>query len=248
MNKGLSNGGGSQENNNFKFLNLKDTYENNFGIQQIDITEDVFKITQALRGDTQGFLGKIFKEFQPVAYKFNQSGDKFKIKDREYNVNGENVKSLDCYLKKIDWKKLSEGIAVNFHGDLQFDNIIFNQANNIFKLIDWRADFNNQLVCGDLYYDLAKLYGGCILPYNQIKNNNFLFNFDKNKVFFDFGLNNSNNDANKIILDFFVRKKFDVKKIEIITSLIYINMSPLHSEPFSHLLYFFGISRLKKLL
>jgi hypothetical protein len=174
--------------------------------------------------------------------------DKFKIKDREYNVNGENVKSLDCYLKKIDWKKLSEGIAVNFHGDLQFDNIIFNQANNIFKLIDWRADFNNQLVCGDLYYDLAKLYGGCILPYNQIKNNNFLFNFDKNKVFFDFGLNNSNNDANKIILDFFVRKKFDVKKIEIITSLIYINMSPLHSEPFSHLLYFFGISRLKKLL
>jgi hypothetical protein len=80
MNKRSSNGGSLQEINNLKFSNLKDTYENNFGIQQNDITEEIFQITQALRGDTQGFLGKVFKEFQPVAYKFSQSGDKFKIK------------------------------------------------------------------------------------------------------------------------------------------------------------------------
>ena len=174
--------------------------------------------------------------------------DKFRIKDKNYNVNGENVKNLDYYLKKIDWNKLSDGIAVNFHGDLQFDNIIFNQTNNTFKLIDWRRDFNNQLIYGDLYYDLSKLYGGCVLPYNQIKNNNFSFSFDKNKVFFDFVSNNSTNDAKKILFNYFVRKKFDIKKIEIITSLIYINMSPLHAEPFSHLLYFLGLSRLKRLL
>lgn len=178
----------------------------------------------------------------------NMFRKQFKIKDKEYNINGEHVKSLNFYLKKIDWEQLSEGTTVNFHGDLQFDNILFNQSNNTFKLIDWRSDFNNQLVYGDLYYDLAKLYGGCILPYNQIKNNNFLFNFEKNKVFFDFGLNNSINDAREVLLNFFTKKKFNIRKIEIITSLIYINMSPLHAEPFSHLLYFFGLSRLKKLL
>ena len=102
MNKGSSNGGGSQENTNLKFLNLKDTYENNFGIQQVDITDEIYKITQTLRGDTQGFLGKVFKEFQPVAYKFNQSGDKFKIKvktERDYlHIIGSKSNTYDCEL------------------------------------------------------------------------------------------------------------------------------------------------------
>jgi hypothetical protein len=101
---------------------------------------------------------------------------------------------------------------------------------------------------GDLYYDLSKLYGGCILPYNQIKNNNFNFISDKNEIFFDFGLTNSVNEAKQEFTNFLIKNKYDIEKIEIITSLIYLNMSPLHSEPFSHLLYFFGTLRLSKIL
>jgi hypothetical protein len=173
---------------------------------------------------------------------------KFNIKDKPYTVNGQKVESLSYYLNKINWDKLSEGVPVNFHGDLQFDNIIYNEKNKIFKLIDWRSDFNNQTLYGDLYYDLSKLYGGCILPYNQIKNNNFTFVSDKNEIHFDFGSNNSVNEAKQEFTNFLIKNKYDIKKIEIITSLIYLNMSPLHSEPFSHLLYFFGILRLSKIL
>jgi choline kinase len=173
---------------------------------------------------------------------------KFNIKDKPYIINGQKTESLNYYLNKIDWNKLAEGISVNFHGDLQFDNIIYNPDEKTFKLIDWRSDFNKQVLYGDLYYDLSKLYGGCILPYNQIKNNNFSFVFDKNEIFFDFSLNNSINEAKREFTDFLIKNKYDIKKIEIITSLIYLNMSPLHSEPFSHLLYFFGTLRLSKLL
>ena len=173
---------------------------------------------------------------------------KFNIKDKPYNVNGQKLKSLSYYLGKIDWEKLSGGTPVNFHGDLQFDNIIYNQKNKIFKLIDWRSDFNNQTLYGDIYYDLAKLYGGCVLPYNQIKNNNFSFVADKDKIFFDFGSNNSVNEAKEEFTNFLIKNKYDIKKIETITSLIYLNMSPLHSEPFSHLLYFFGTLRLSKII
>jgi thiamine kinase-like enzyme len=173
---------------------------------------------------------------------------KFNLKDKPYTINGQAVESLSYYLNKINWNKLSEGVPVNFHGDLQFDNIIYNQKNKIFKLIDWRSDFNNQTLYGDLYYDLSKLYGGCILPYNQIKNNNFTFVSDKNEIFFDFGSNNSVNEAKQEFTNFLIKNKYDIKKIEIITSLIYLNMSPLHSEPFSHLLYFFGTLRLSKIL
>jgi choline kinase len=183
-----------------------------------------------------------------TAERVKQFRTKFNLKDKPYKINGQEVESLSYYLNKINWNKLSEGVPVNFHGDLQFDNIIYNQKNKIFKLIDWRSDFNNQTLYGDLYYDLSKLYGGCILPYNQIKNNNFTFVSDKNEIFFDFGLNNSVNEAKQEFTNFLIKNKYDIKKIEIITSLIYLNMSPLHSEPFSHLLYFFGTLRLSKIL
>ena len=40
----------------------------------------------------------------------------------------------------------------------------------------------------------------------------------------------------------------DLKKIKIISSLIYLNMCPLHADPFSNLLYFLGISKLAETL
>ena len=91
------------------------------------------------------------------------------FKDKKYKINGIQRNNLSFYLNKINWKLLSKGIETNFHGDLQFDNIILNNNGKIFKLIDWRSDFNGNTERGDLYYDLAKLYAGCMLPYNQIK-------------------------------------------------------------------------------
>ena len=35
--------------------------------------------------------------------------------------------------------------------------------------IDWRESFGGSTKGGDVYYDLAKLYGGCIIPYNLMK-------------------------------------------------------------------------------
>ena len=59
------------------------------------------------------------------------------------------------------------GYHVSYTRDLQFDNII--QRQKKFKLIDWRHSFDSSIECGDLYYDLAKLYGGIIVNYDQIK-------------------------------------------------------------------------------
>ena len=58
-------------------------------------------------------------------------------------------------MRKVNWDLLSSGIPVNFHGDLQPENIIVTKNNN-FKLIDWRTDFA-QLAYGDIYYEFSKL-------------------------------------------------------------------------------------------
>ncbi len=172
--------------------------------------------------------------------------EKSKFKDKKYIINGLKKNKLSYYLKKVDWNNISDGIESNFHGDLQFDNIIFDIDTKKFKLIDWRSDFNNQTKIGDLYYDLSKLYAGCMLPYSQIKKGNFSFIHDKDKVVLDFPINNNLIDARMEIEDYINRNKFSLQKVRIISSLIFLNMSPLHTKPFSDLLYFLGILKLSK--
>ena len=171
--------------------------------------------------------------------------NKYNLRDKKSIINGVKTEKIQSYLKKIDWKYLSQGIRSNFHGDLQFDNIIYNEKNNLFKLIDWRSDFNANTDKGDLYYDLSKLYAGAILSYHEIKKGNFNFQNINGNIFFDFTANYSLNDSKNEIEKFILKEKLDLNKIKLITSLIYLNMSPMHTEPFSHLLYFLGLSRLR---
>ena len=56
-----------------------------------------------------------------------------------------------------------------FHGDLQFENIIYNSDTQKFTYIDWRDSFGDSVSGGDVYYDLAKFYGGLLIPYNVMK-------------------------------------------------------------------------------
>lgn len=179
---------------------------------------------------------------------FNRINDFYKknnFQDKKTIINGIKTEKLEHYLKKVDWKYLSIGKISNFHGDLQFDNIIFNPKNKIFKLIDWRSDFNLNTNYGDLYYDLAKLYAGSILSYHEIKKGNFNFEIHNDNIFFEFTSNYTLNESKKEIEKFILKENLDLKKIKLITSLIYLNMSAMHTDPFSHLLYFLGLSRLR---
>ena len=56
---------------------------------------------------------------------------------------------------------------------LQFDNIVYDQMNKKFYYIDWRESFADNTDGGGIYYDLAKLYGGLIFNYFEIKTKNF---------------------------------------------------------------------------
>ena len=99
----------------------------------------------------------------------------FKLKYNKYDniqiINNYKVPIVDEILKSLDWKKLFKGYPTNFHGDLQFDNILFNRK---FILIVWRDSFAGHKL-GDIYYDLAKLMGGLIINYKLIKKNKFSY-------------------------------------------------------------------------
>tara|TARA_B110000444_G_scaffold261004_1_gene310422 strand:+ start:10249 stop:11808 length:1560 start_codon:yes stop_codon:yes gene_type:complete len=173
----------------------------------------------------------------------------YKKKYPNYNfksINGEKINSVDFILNKINWKYLIDGIPTFIHGDLQFDNIIYNNKTNKFKLIDWRHNFDKSIKVGDIYYDLSKLYGGFLIDYSSIKDNKFQYSEKKMNISFRLLY------KNKLDSEFLVYKKYlkdnhyDLNKIKILTAIIFLNMSPLHEYPFDKFLFAYGIKLLDK--
>ena len=121
-----------------------------------------------------------------------------------------------------------------------YDNILYH--NNTFTYIDWRRNFGSSLKAGDVYYDLAKLYGGILMPYNLMKDeSNITLKEGSGSVEYSFrklkGIEGIENKFIKII----EKNGFDFNKIKLITGLIYLNMSPMHEAKFSKLLWFESI-------
>lgn len=175
-------------------------------------------------------------------------------------VNGERLPALLSLLDIVDWKRMAAGIPTNFHGDLQFDNVLrtgwLPAGRDAFKLIDWRQDFGGRTDVGDMRYDLAKLYGGLTIPYNLIKKNRFMYEEHEGHVTFDVETT-LNLGESKNILERYIRRmgwKFSVsaerllRDVELIRALIFLNMAPLHVYPFDRLLYYMGWGYLHRII
>jgi len=111
-----------------------------------------------------------------------------------------------------------------------------------FLLLDWRDSFGKYIDKGDIYYDLAKLLGGILINYKNIKVNKFHFLKKRKNIQYNIIQKDSNLRTNlKILTNFIKIKKLDINKIYTLTGLIYLNMSPLHHSPFDKIL--FGLSK-----
>lgn len=173
---------------------------------------------------------------------------KYSVADAGSSVNGESIPSTADLLARVPWDRLADGVASFVHGDLQFDNILYDATTRSFTLLDWRQDFAGDVEFGDLYYDLAKLYGGIVLNYDYIKLNLLTYAEDESGIFFDFAQRFQAQGYLGILSDYIDAHGLDLGKVRLITSLIYLNMAPLHHFPFDKLLYSLGRSMLHEQL
>ena len=60
------------------------------------------------------------------------------------------------------------------------------------------------------------------------------------EVFFDFAQRHRKNNYLAILENYIIEKGYDINKIHMLVSLIYLNMSPLHHYPFDKMLYSLG--------
>lgn len=165
--------------------------------------------------------------------------------DKECKINNILVPSLEKIISLIDWKELSKGIPVNYHGDFHFENIIKVNEKKFF-LLDFRESFGNSNNVGDKYYDLAKLKHGFELNHKIIKDELFSIKENNGNINFDIYKKENFKNCEKILENFIMDKKLNSNKIEVLKNLIFLNISALYSYPYSNFLYYMGKYKLYK--
>jgi NDP-sugar pyrophosphorylase family protein len=147
-------------------------------------------------------------------------------------VNGCDVKTIEEYLEDIDFAWLASETRWCFtHGDMQFDNIIYDATSDKFTAIDWRTDFAGDLY-GDMYYDLAKMLGGLYLSYKSVKENKLTYVEEDASVTIDIPSVESVLLYTEDLKSWALDRGMDWDKVRTLVPIIYLNMAPLHEAPF----------------
>ncbi len=202
---------------------------------QANLWKDVFSIEKAkFIQITRNFYLK--KTLERISQFFEERG----LEDSSHVINGEKIPTVNKLLSMIDFDWLCSTNPKTFHGDFILDNVI-QMPNGQFKLIDWRQDFGGELEGGDQYYDLAKLAHNLVVNHGIIDSDCFkvIFGSD-NEILLNIHRLQSLVDAEQIFYSFLKKNDFDVDRVKILRSIIWLNMSPLHHHPFDLFLFYYG--------
>lgn len=162
-------------------------------------------------------------------------------------INGVAMPKLDSLLEHIDWKWLADGLPGRFHGDFHFENILWDSETQKFTFLDWRQDFGGDLHTGDIYYDFAKLLHGLIINHALIATARYTVDWRTDEIAYDFDRKQRLVACERLFHDWLLANGYDVRKVQVLTALIFLNIAALHHHPYSLLLYALGKDMLSTL-
>lgn len=157
--------------------------------------------------------------------------------DRPTIINGTEIPSCETIMNKINWNRMCNTNPVRFHGDFILDNILYD--NGKFVLLDWRQDFAGSIESGDKYYDLAKLNHNLVFNHEIVSNGGYSISVN-GEVHCDIMRSHNLTLCQQTLMKVLEQKGYDIHRIKMLTSLIWINMSPLHTYPLNKFLFYFG--------
>jgi len=161
------------------------------------------------------------------------------MSDESSIINGHYVENVDALLKRAVDLGILEGKMGHFHGDFILENIISDSKN--FTFIDWRQDFAGDIQFGDTYYDLAKLNHNLHFNHDIVRNNGYSVKFlGCNKTFVDIHCSHRILTMRRSLEEFCQSHGYSMSRVDILTGIIWINMSPLHDANLGDFLYNFG--------
>ena len=82
-----------------------------------------------------------------------------------------------------------------------------------------------------MYYDLAKLNHNLVVNHSIVNQGLFTIRTDKNTITCDILRKDNLVECQRLLFDFILKEGYDLKKVMILTGIIWLNMSPLHPIP-----------------
>jgi choline kinase/mannose-6-phosphate isomerase-like protein (cupin superfamily) len=163
-----------------------------------------------------------------------------------FNINGVKYPSMSRLLMMPISSILKTNPFYSLcHGDLHFENTLYSDTDNQFVYIDWRDSFGGRVDGGDVYYDLAKFYGGLLIPYNMMKDESMIkLTENGTSIEYSYEISEKLCTFRPMYEKWVIDNGYNMDKVKLITGLIFLNMSPLHDEKFSKLLWFKSIEML----
>lgn len=234
-------------NGNFLFYDREEgeTFYNNLNIENFKLFLDWVKSSIWIAGNSKNadIRGSAFRFYK------TKTDERLALFRAKYNtweelstVNDTPVDSIGSYLSTVDFDWLAETTEWAFiHGDMQFENIIFNPETEKFTAIDWRTDFAGDYY-GDIYYDLAKLLGGLYLSYKDLREGKLEYNETNSGAIIKLLPVDDVDEYVSILKEFVKNLDLDWDKVATLVPIIYLNMSPLHEEPLDK--YLIALSQL----
>jgi len=164
-------------------------------------------------------------------------------------INGVSRRAPRDLLTRMPFSRLSSNSFYPlFHGDLHFDNIIYDEAKDRFVYIDWRESFAGNTQNGDLYYDLGKLYAGTIVPFELLKSDfNVGLSEGSSHATYHYDVPDSLRDF-RIEYEEWISSRFDLERVKIVAGIALLNIAPLHTDAWNKVLLFKGIELLDDIL
>ncbi len=160
------------------------------------------------------------------------------LKDETNIINEQEVPLLKEMFPRAIEIVMSDLKQTRIHGDFILDNILIHNGN--FLLIDWRQNFGNSLNSGDLYYDLAKLNHSFHINHDIVSKNLFEINREGNEVTCSILVKDTLSNMRIELQKWVINHELDYQKVSVLTSLIWLNMAPLHHHPFDIFLFNYG--------
>ena len=165
---------------------------------------------------------------------FYQISSKSFSENNHLNINHKIYKNWHIIkndvLKRIDLMYDKNTFCI-MHGDLCFNNILFDRVGGNIKLIDSRGSYGEEVgIFGDLRYDLAKLLHSSFFHYDYLVNDLFVLNEQESNFFLEFKLRNNQYLLDKLSIELVSKFGYEQRDISFMVGLLFISMCPLHSD------------------
>ena len=218
--------------------------------RQLLNTSKTFWKTATLTEDAKkAFYDNCMKFYKDKTYaRVDDFFRRFEKVDEPTIINHKWYPSAKDLLRQVDWDYVASGLPGQFHGDFHFENILYNEEKGSFDFLDWRQNFGGSLTVGDIYYDLGKMLHGLIMCHELVAKEEYSIHWNGNEITYDFNRKQILVKCENYYYKWLNKNGYDVAKVKLLTSLIFLNIAGLHHYPYSLVLMALGKEMLAECL